>query len=342
MGSHIQTADLRRHQRGHIFALLVMVLALAGCSSLGFKSGTDNRSSQPDFKIIAANLIHTVAQLPELTPSDTPVQMVKPASEFGRQVEQELIAQGYQLERVSGPSGVNQVVPQIKKLQTGEGPQTLYVLNVGRMSVERVYEVQGEQTVPVSEQTIRGYEERELSLNDELFELSDSEISVIAFKPYSGPQIGDMLAPASALKTARFWKKNNQNVVKKNMYETMVSNYKDVFAGFEEVSHDILVFPNDSLRIGEVNKHIIQQYVSKMNPDTDLMSVIGCSHGKTDISNGNSLLALGRANRVKEALLYEGVEHDQILDEGCWAPRTFDEVMPRRGVVLTLKRRKGS
>lgn len=39
----------------------------------------------------------------------------------------------------------------------------------------------------------------------------------------------------------------------------------------------------------------------QMNPDTDVLSVIGCSLEPTAIQNGNSLLAIGRANRVKES-----------------------------------------
>lgn len=131
-----------------------------------------------------------------------------------------------------------------------------------------------------------------------------------------------------------------RNAVKANFYETLESNYADVFEEYEDMDQSILVFPNDSLRLGDANKLIIEQYVEAMNPETDLMSVIGCSHGNTNVSNGNSLLALGRANRVKEALLFSGLEHDSILEEGCWASETFDDVMPRRGVVLTLKRRK--
>ncbi len=130
--------------------------------------------------------------------------------------------------------------------------------------------------------------------------------------------------------------------VKANFYDTLVSHYDDVFTDYEDVDQSILVFPNDSLRLGDDNKLIIEQYVEAMNPETDLMSVIGCSHGNTEVSNGNSLLALGRANRVKEALLFSGLEHDKILEEGCWASETFDDVMPRRGVVLTLKRRVNS
>jgi len=116
----------------------------------------------------------------------------------------------------------------------------------------------------------------------------------------------------------------------------------DVFDDYEDVEQSVLIFPNDSLRLGDSNKQIIDQYVSSMNPETDVLSVIGCSIGATEIKNGNSLLALGRANRVKEAFLFSGLEHDLILEEGCWAPEAFNEALPHRGVIVTLKRQKPS
>ena len=136
---------------------------------------------------------------------------------------------------------------------------------------------------------------------------------------------------------------NPDNVpIKRNVYDTLSSNFSDIFVDYENVEQDVLVFPNDSLVIGDFNKDIIQQYAEVMNPETDIVSIIGCSHGGTEIENGNSLLAIGRAHRVKEAFLFSGIAHDKILDEGCWAHSTFDGVMPDRGVVLTLKRVKGS
>ena len=92
------------------------------------------------------------------------------------------------------------------------------------------------------------------------------------------------------------------------------------------------------MRIGNVNKDLITSYAKAMR-ETDVISVVGCSHGKTDLKNGNQVLALGRAHRVKEALILAGVMHHQILDEGCWASEDFDSVMPARGVLMTLKRR---
>jgi len=99
----------------------------------------------------------------------------------------------------------------------------------------------------------------------------------------------------------------------------------------------VLVFPNDSLRLGAANKSYIVNLAKTFDPETEIFSVIGCSHGKSAIENGNEILANGRANRVKEALMLAGVGEQYIYDEGCWAPQVFDDVMPRRGVLLTRK-----
>lgn len=147
------------------------------------------------------------------------------------------------------------------------------------------------------------------------------------FKPSSDPLLGMGDRPSG---------------VRNNIFDTMTSNFSDYFQNYDEVERRVLIFPNDSLRLGETNKQIIEQYVEMMDTSTDVLSVIGCSHGTTDINNGNSLLALGRANRVKEAFLFSGVEHDSVLEEGCWAPTPFEGDLPDRGVVVTLKRRKSS
>ncbi len=250
---------------------------------------------------------------------------------------------GYKIERVKGPEGLFRISAEVKPAGTNADDQTLYVLSIGQVSAERSYDVIADKTVPVSEQIIRGAKEHKVSLNDDIFEVPQSQYSEVAFKSYEGPSIDDMLsAPELGAANGSWWGREQRTAVKWNMYETLSSNYQDVFAGYRDVDQSILVFPNDSLRLGDVNKGIIERYVAEMDPETDILSVIGCSHGETDISNGNSLLALGRANRVKEALLFSGLEHDQILDEGCWAPQLFDDVMPRRGVVLTLKRQKKS
>ncbi|MFK7852598.1 MAG: hypothetical protein AB8B79_00735 [Granulosicoccus sp.] len=342
MFSHDSLVTSSRLSLIRVPLLLLALSALSACSTLGLQAPWD-REAEPDYDLIAKNLVNSIAQFPHLQPQLATVQITRRNSHFGQHINEELQERGYKLELVNSEEGLNQVKPQIKQSASEKGEQKRYVLTIGQISVERSYAIVADSTVPISEQVIRGAEQRKISLNDDIFEVPDSEFSTVAFKAYEGPLIEDVLAAApKPKKISSWWKRDDQNAVKNNIYETMSSNYKDVFSGYEDIDQSILIFPNDSLRLGESNKQVIDEYVSKMDPDTDVLSVIGCSHGETEISNGNSLLALGRANRVKEAFLFSGLEHDQILDEGCWAPQTFDEVMPRRGVVLTLKRKKNS
>lgn len=123
-----------------------------------------------------------------------------------------------------------------------------------------------------------------------------------------------------------------------NVFELGGSNFEDVLASYEVVGEQVLMFPNDSLRLGVTNKQLIQKLVKEFDQDSDVFSVVGCSMGPTNVSGGNAALALGRASRVVEALLFAGVEKDKILDEGCWASGNGLEALPKRGVVLTLNR----
>jgi hypothetical protein len=325
-----------------LILLAALTISLSACSTLGLKAPwNDEHDADPDYELIADNLVNSLAQFPHLNPMLATVQVVKPSSAFSQQVENKLEEKGFKLERVEAQEGVNRVKPEIKQVNTASGEKQLYVVSIGQVSVERAFDVVADKTVPVSEQVIRGTKERRVTLNDNIFEAPDSTHTSVAFKPYDGPRIEDVLAPPSPAEKNRPGQGlDRQRVVKRNIYETMSSNFSEVFAGYEDVKQSILVFPNDSLRLGETNKQIIERYVAEMDPETDVLSVIGCSHGNTEINNGNSLLALGRANRVKEAFMFSGLEHDKILDEGCWAPQTFDDVMPQRGVVLTLKRKK--
>ncbi len=127
-------------------------------------------------------------------------------------------------------------------------------------------------------------------------------------------------------------------VVKKNVLELGQSNFAPLLANYNVHSETVLVFPNDSLRLGIENKRIVREWARRFNPDTDFISVIGCSHGKSNIDSGNEFLAIGRANRVKEALIVSQVPARNILDEGCWAP-TWQENLPARGVMLTHRRK---
>ena len=124
-----------------------------------------------------------------------------------------------------------------------------------------------------------------------------------------------------------------------NVFELGVSNFEDALSEHSILNEQVLTFANDSMRLGERNKRLVEQMVNRFDPKTDVFSVVGCSMGPTQVKGGNAALALGRAGRVAEALRFAGVDDAHILDEGCWAADEAIERLPRRGVVLTLNRR---
>ena len=129
-----------------------------------------------------------------------------------------------------------------------------------------------------------------------------------------------------------------EGVGKHNIADIGVSNYDSLLSSKQNVAEQVLIFGDDSYVLGARNKQILGQVMDSFNPETDVVSIVGCSTGSTKIDNGNAALAIGRANRVKEALLYSGVPHDKIYDEGCWSPEANSTPFPNRGVVITVKR----
>ena len=124
----------------------------------------------------------------------------------------------------------------------------------------------------------------------------------------------------------------------RNVMDLGGSNFASLFVDYADVVERILVFPNDSERLGPDNKSIVAELAERFDPGSDVFSIVGCSLGPTSLPNGNERLALGRANRVKEELVQVGVPSERIVDEGCWAGDS-SERFPSRGVVLTLRRR---
>ena len=119
------------------------------------------------------------------------------------------------------------------------------------------------------------------------------------------------------------------------------SNFADLFAEMGIIREKVLTFPNDSTFMGNENKARLHTMLVGFNAQSDVLSVIGCSMGATNHAGGQEALARGRAMRVRDELLYAGIPEENILEEGCWGEEAFDQRMPRRGVVVTLKRRLG-
>jgi len=336
--------------------LAIFVLSLAGCSTLDISTARFKdlnlsdlslknlkarwERNDPSYDLIANNLVNSLAQVPLLNPLLHKVRIPEPVTKFDMQVKDALLRRGYLVEENPTDNDSFAVHSSIKNGQTSAGMHNIYSLSLGPVNISRAYEVVKGHTRPISRQRISGTNKRSIAINDHIFSKPDSEYTASEFLPLG--EEGEIIIVAVPVEKAAsgVLAVNQSNLVKRNLFDIGQSNYVEVFDDYVDVEQTILVFPNDSLRLGTANKNIIDRYVSKMDPNTDVLSVIGCSIGRTNIKNGNSLLALGRANRVKEAFLFSGLDHDQVLEEGCWAQESYGKVLPTRGVVVTLKRQK--
>lgn len=315
-----------RRSAGNTPALLSFLLVLLG----GCVSFPHQEDSQ-EHDLVARNLILSLVQVPQLYPSATMVQIdVRGARGFEAHVHARLADAGYGVQRVVGGEGPNAVTVSV---ENGSDFSRTYSLTIATFSITRSYGQRGGRTVPLSAQYLEGVETQGIAIDDSMFEGRRIDLySTIV----SGP-ITDRAAPVEAIDDAGL--ADSGGLIKQNMYKTLESNYADLLTDYEEVRQDVLVFADDSLRLGDTNKSIVESYARELQPETDVVSVIGCSHGKSSINNGNEVLALGRAGRVKEAFLFAGISHTRVWEEGCWSAQEFSDVMPARGVLLTLKRR---
>lgn len=336
--------------------LSIAMLLTSGCSmfggqdkgfsfkNLGFNSAKERQSEQePAYDKIAANLVNSLAQVPRLNPDTTAVQVSDSTHAFDEALKDALASEGFEMNYSRHNADALRVTSDVQKMTSVTGlAHQIFHVDIGDVSVSRGYAAVDGSTVPVTSQMFKGTEAHDIKTNDELFGQPDQSLATIEFLKPNSEGKERIKSVSSEPTEPRLLAANASDARRQNYFESGRSNYEGVFRQYEAVDSSVLIFPNDSLRLGGTNKAIIEQYVAKMNPETDVLSVVGCSLGPTSINNGNSLLAIGRANRVKEAFLFSGIEHDQVLEEGCWAPGRAGMELPTRGVVVTLKRQKKS
>lgn len=334
--------------------LVGVITTLSACTllpGLGWKSEPETEL-KAEFAtgrstLVAMNLVDVMAQIPELQPHRTVLSFARPDSSYGRILARQLQRAGYGLRQSANPRARNHLAYTILATGSDKGPEYEFTLAVGKIKVRRLYALEGSQIYPASSLFILGSEPDGIVLDDTIFagqrdrDGRESEpvrsmqpekalAKTAAPKPILDSAT-DLLPPAPVVNA----------LAKENMYEIRRSNYVDQVVGYDDVQRSIIIFPNDSVVLGKTNRQLTRDLVSGFDPTTDVISVIGCSHGKTAISDGNRKLALGRSSRIREELIRAGIDGRYVLDEGCWAPVPFDEKMPRRGVVLTLKRLRG-
>ena len=295
--------------------------------------------------------------------------MLQPQNDFSRHLHKVLTLAGY------GVAVVDELVADgfvdylvADSGQTTDGPMVTYQLSIDDVKIKRDYIITDQHISPASSLFVKGADPSNIRLNDHIFETgfqvsSDSTQGIngssdeVIVSAVDRPAV-NVAQPTTTTETTPaptgnkvmpkgidsiFQTSGGATRQKGNVYDLGASNYSNIFANYTDLSRAILTFGNDEYRVlGKQNKAKIMQLVGDFQQSTDIFSVIGCSHGTSNVvaegGDPNALLALGRASRVKEELLIVGIPEEKILDEGCWSVVHYDDVMPRRGVVVSLKR----
>ncbi len=127
--------------------------------------------------------------------------------------------------------------------------------------------------------------------------------------------------------------------IRKNIYEYRKSNFESVFKDYESIRREALGFPKDSVQIGIEQENTIADLAKAFREDEHIISIVGYSHGRTGIRNGNQRLAEGRASSVRDALVAAGVDPQRVFFEASWSVKPTRAVQWRSAVVKLMGRR---
>jgi len=344
----VACAPVLKHRS--LIGLLFVSLLLQGCAGIGIRErisafwNDDSDSVASGERLVAEDFAYMLKMLPDLSPADGPLAMQKPDSSFASNLLVALRGIGYSVVFTD-----DDTQERLVKHQLDDSDETVRVYSVGveAVSLGRDYEIQDTGVFPISFMRVKGVASDGLTIDDSRFRRQDRDVTIITGISPDEELLEQQIARQNAqlplyVSEAGTTEVDKDQITRSNMYETRESNFGKYFAGYDSVEKTVLSFPNDSLRVLPEVKTAVLRLSEQFNPETDIFSVIGCSHGKTALENGNELLAIGRSKRILEELVAAGVPDEKVLDEGCWAPVHFDGKMPRRGVVLDLKRRNNS
>ena len=320
--------------------ITLVVLFLSSCSVIGQRDNSIQLSNDQE-ELVSRDFVTAISRLRGFSPRETTVQFHNPSTTFSSELHDAMRGAGYGLQILSSEEyGDKHVSYASEQFETSDGTTVAYEVTVGRVKLGREYEIRAGRVFPIAALSIKGATSKDAgTVDNSIFRVGDSSDE--------WSEVGISSSPAEI-------ENNNKSILingdignlkpefeaptapKRNLAELGRSNYSTLFGLYEQSRQEVLIFPNDSLVLGNSNKKVIASIASQFDPATDIISVIGCSHGSTNIDNGNSLLANGRASRVKEELIMSSIAAEKILDEGCWADRKHNG-LPARGVVLTLR-----
>jgi len=351
--------------KGKLLRVALVLLLSAGCATFseGRLSDGDKITDPESLALVVGDLLFVMQQLKPL--NKTTVQYRRSGGLFGELAYSNLHEAGYGMQKVTADQGANFLTHEVTALAEADGGrQYRYTIGVGNVSVERHYVDVGGCIYPGTPMIVRGVSEpggSAVTLNPDLFDVMDDDLAYLFQLEYREQDVSAIAIPRirvidenlgaaiarSTLRTADSESEsipartgiNSSNMEITNLYFTNESNFSDATRGYQTIHREVIVFDNDSMRLGTQGKRRIHTISLQFNADSDYIQVLGCSNGYTALEGGNEGLALGRAARVVTEFSSLGVPRTSLLDEGCWAPERLDGRYPRRGVVIELKRR---
>lgn len=337
-----------------LMSVLCSVLLL-GCASLEEHAGKRGDGSSAGLQLIATDLVSMLVQVPSISVGSTTLNL--PAeqfaeNDFGRVLQHQLEEVGYAIRTTGTNPRDSSVAFSIDSpSDTVEGdPVRTYTVSIDTVSVRRQYaDFDSAAVQPVSSMQIKGAVADNLQVNDSLFAPVEESPAKVAESARQQDQAGaadsgqlasESLSNAGLLSRQSFGSdlQQIQQRERLNFREIQRSNFSDVYHTMSKVREALIPFGNDAVALDPIAEEEIARFLGAFNAETDVFSVIGCSNGRTQAPAGPQGLALGRAAAVTTELKRLSVPAQSILEEGCWSGEHYDEMMPRRGVVLTLYR----
>lgn len=323
---------------------IFIILALNGCVT----SPEQSTSQERDIKngLVVRDLLYSMSQI--FPPHKTTLQIGKPSTAFGQELENGFREVGYGMQRVEADQGPMFMTYGVASQSRSGGRSTsTYNVFIGDVGLERLYvDVEGGGIAPAGPMKVFGTD-KEIELNEELFPGQSLEVtyetdSEVKFDAAAITVIDDEVMKAiSKLKTQNipsYKSLNSQNQEIENLFRRGTSNFEGIETKYRVVRKEIIVFPNDSLLLLDKGRAQIEKVVRYYRKESDVIRLVGCSNGPTEFEGGNESLALGRSERVAKELISRNIAQEAILDEGCWAGQSSDKY-PARGVVMELQRK---
>ena len=341
-----------------------VILSLTGCS-IQEQKPPQEESTQPSAipedkpdvlktrsnneQVMVDDLLSALVQL--FPPRNSTIQIsADDDSELTLLVADTMAHAGFAIQKVTTDQGTSLLTTdtQTKERSDNNLPTKHLRIDIGQISIGRTYSVKNGQTIlPSSPFNVYGSRAK-IDLGTTLFGTNSAKTNTQYLAPI---RLNEPL-PLLSLITPDIVQSASNNepglpeLTSTNSAKVEINNLRFGESTFDSVlsNHLILdeltvLFPNDSLILGNENKLLIREFMAKFIEQLDLVSVVGCSNGPTAVDIGNVGLALGRGERVTNELLSLGVPREKILDQGCWAPSVAGKY-PGRGVVLELWREK--